>query len=93
MHGTRNPGLRSAEFYPILNHAKHAADVPIEEVSEKWNEYKLADGSVIRGRLTVLGAARIPDEYDNEGNPIYIFRSGNVFSVIEAPDNLKRKVQ
>ena len=56
---------------------------------EDWNEYQLMDGSHLRLRLVLSEVLRVEGEYDAEGNPIYVAKSGNVLTV-RAPDNLKK---
>lgn len=57
---------------------------------ENWNEYLVDDGTVVRIKLVATEVFRIIDEYDADGNPQYIFRSGNVM-VVSAPENLRRQ--
>ena len=57
---------------------------------EDWNEYQCMDGTIIRMKLVVSDIVVLPDEYDNEGNPVYVVKSKNVLSV-RAPDNLKKQ--
>lgn len=56
---------------------------------EDWNEYQLMDGSHLRLRLVLSEVLRVEGEYDAEGNPVYVAKSGNVLTV-RAPDNLKK---
>ncbi len=56
---------------------------------EDWNEYQLMDGSHLRLRLVLSEVLRVEGEYDAEGNPVYVAKSGNVLT-IRAPDNLKK---
>lgn len=57
---------------------------------EDWNEYQLMDGSVLRLRVVLSEIVRIEGEYDQDGNPVYVTKSGNVL-VVRAPDELKKK--
>ena len=57
---------------------------------EDWNEYQLLDGSHLRLRLVLSEVYRIHGQYDPEGTPIYVAKSGNVLAV-RAPDELKAK--
>ena len=57
---------------------------------EDWNEYQLLDGSHLRLRLVLSEVYRIHGQYDNDGNPVYVARSGNVLAV-RAPDELKQQ--
>lgn len=68
---------------------KDAEQVEVQQASEQWNQYLLADGSVVRLKTIVTEVWRIIDEFDAEGNPAYIVRSRNVVTVT-APDELRR---
>lgn len=69
-----------------------AVPVDVEEANERWNEYKLADGTVLRLKLVLSEARIMPGEFAEDGEPIYIVQSQNVLTV-RAPDSLKRKAQ
>jgi hypothetical protein len=71
--------------------AREAERVEIERADERWNEYQLADGSTLRVRQVATEAWRIVDEYDPEGNPLYVLKTAGVLT-INAPESLKRKV-
>ena len=67
-----------------------ATDIGFRQVREDWNEYELQDGTTLRMKTVVSDIVRVEGEYDNEGNPIYVVKSGNVL-VVKAPDHLKQK--
>lgn len=67
-----------------------AVEVRYKSVREDWNEYDIDDGSTVRIKLLVSDIVRLVDQFDKEGNPIYVVKSGNVV-FIKAPDHLKRK--
>ncbi len=75
---------------PYKEQEVDATEVDFQTRKEDWNEYQLMDGSVIKVKLVVGSIFRIPDEYDNEGNPIYIVRSKNVL-MVRSPDTLRKK--
>jgi len=56
---------------------------------EEWNEYQLEDGTNLRIKCVVSEVYRIPDAYDDEGNPIYVVKSGNILNV-KSPDHIKK---
>ncbi len=68
-----------------------ATPIEINQASEQWSHYLLEDGSTLKVKLVVTKVSRIDNEYDIEGNPVYVFQSTNVTS-INSPENLKRKV-
>lgn len=67
-----------------------ATPTSVNSSSEHWNEYLLEDGTVIKMKLVVTDVVRVDDEFDGEGNPVYVVKSTNVVSV-SAPEELKRK--
>ena len=68
---------------------KDAELIEVQQSSEQWNQYLLADGTVVRFKAIVTEVWRIVDEYDAEDNPAYVVRSRNVVTVT-SPDELRR---
>jgi len=65
-------------------------EVKFRSVKEDWNEYDIDDGSTVRVKLVVSDMVRLVDQFDREGNPVYVIKSGNMLFV-KSPDHLKRK--
>ena len=63
--------------------------VDVTQAQERWNEYLLDDGSVLKVKLVVTKIFRAENERDQEGNPLYIFQSTNISSV-NAPEHTKQ---
>jgi predicted RNA-binding protein with PUA domain len=57
---------------------------------ENWNVYKLEDGSKLKMRSVVAQIIRIENEYNPQGDPIYLVNSQNIVSA-DVPDHLKKK--
>ena len=68
---------------------KDAELIDIVKADERWSTYDLDDGTQIRTRPAVIEMWRVVNEFDNEGNPIYVLKAQNIMSVI-APDGLKK---
>jgi len=75
---------------PYKDQEVDATDVEFNTRREDWNEYQLMDGTIIKMKPVVSEIFKVPNEFDNEGNPVYIVRSNNVL-VVRSPDNLKKK--
>ena len=71
--------LRDCEMVGVLKSTEHT------------NTYELADGSVLSMRTLVTEIWRVVDQYDAEGNPLYIAKSGNLMTV-SAPESLRKKL-
>ena len=67
-----------------------ATPIDVHQSSERWNEYFLEDGSVLKMKLILKKVFRVENEFDGEGNPVYVMQSTNVTSV-SAPKDLKNK--
>lgn len=63
--------------------------IDVSQSSERWNEYFLEDGTVLKIKLVLAKVLRIENEYDREGNPVYLTQSTNVTSV-NAPKSLRK---
>lgn len=64
---------------------REAIEVDFKIIREDWNEYHLDDGTRIRLKPVASLVIRIPNEFDNDGNPVYLVKSSNVMSVSAAP--------
>lgn len=67
-----------------------AVPIEVNQASEQWNTYLLDDGSTLRAKLVVTKVLRAENQYDAEGNPVYVFQSQNICTV-QSPENLKKK--
>jgi hypothetical protein len=84
------PGVRRKIALSPGGPSKDAELIEVQNASEQWSHYILADGSVIRLKPVVIEIWRVIGEYDPEGNPLYVVRSRNVLAVT-APDEMRRQ--
>ncbi len=75
---------------PFKGREVDATEVDFQTRKEEWNEYQLMDGTSIKMKLVVSEIFRVPDEWDNEGNPLYVVKSQNIL-VARSPNNIKRQ--
>lgn len=66
-----------------------ATPIDVNQSNEKWNEYLLEDGTVLKMKLVLKKTLRIDGEYDAEGNPIYVMQSQNI-TTVNSPKELRR---
>lgn len=66
-----------------------ATPIEVNQSNERWNEYILDDGSVVKIKLVLKKAVRAEGEYDPEGNPVYLIQTTNVVTV-SAPKELRK---
>jgi hypothetical protein len=68
---------------------KEAELVEIRQADEHWNNYILADGTVLRMKQVATEVWRVLNEWDIEGNPLYLVKSQGVMAVT-ASEQLRR---
>lgn len=76
---------------PPDGNLRDAELVDIKTSKEPLNVYELADGSVISLKTVVTEIWRVDGVWDQEGNPLYVVKSGNIASTT-APEDLRRKL-
>ena len=69
-----------------------AIELSFQPSGEHWNEYLADDGAVLRQKTVATEILRLVDQYDNEGNPVYVIKSASLVSV-SAPDKLCKPPQ
>ncbi len=55
---------------------------------ERWNTFRLGDGSTIKVKLVVKGAKRL-NKYSADGMPVYTVDTEPVVQVVDVPEALK----
>ncbi len=65
-------------------------DVPVLDSSEKWSEFTLEDGVVVRAKNSLLSAIRLVGVYDENGSPVYQLSFAGAIGFASVPDNLKK---
>ncbi len=68
---------------------REAVKVQINESTERWTEISLEDGSSLRLKAVITNVARLVDEFDADGSPVYVVRSSNILTV-DAADHLRK---
>ncbi|WP_369723072.1 hypothetical protein AB8Z38_03025 [Bradyrhizobium sp. LLZ17] len=66
-------------------------EVSVDESTEKWSEYMLSDGTVLRGKITIIGAVRVEGHWDPQGNPMYQMNMAPTVVISSSPDRLKQR--
>jgi hypothetical protein len=68
-----------------------ADDVDFSEVEEKWNIYKLKDGTTLKIRLVLIGVKRLKKHNPVDGTPMYLVNAQNVVRAVDIPKELIAK--
>jgi hypothetical protein len=66
-------------------------EVQILESTERWSEFSLDDGTILRVKMTLLSAVRVDGMYDPEGNPQYVINMAPIISVKSSPEELRKR--
>ena len=75
---------------PRTGQVVEAEVVNIAQLTDPPIRIVLEDGSELGLKTDIIEVSRIPDEWDNEGHPIYSLKSSNSMAVLDSPDELKR---
>jgi len=77
---------------PPTNEEVNAYEVGVAESTEKWSEFTLEDGTVLKMKVTLGGAHRVVGKYDPvTGNPMYTLQAMPQVMMGHIPDELKKK--
>ena len=66
-------------------------DIPILESTERFSEFTLADGTVLRVKPLIISAVRMENQWDQDDNPVYVCKNQVVIAVKHSLDSLRRK--
>jgi hypothetical protein len=64
--------------------------IDIKELDEKWSEYVLKDGTILRVKPVIMEIRRLKKQFAPNGDPVYAVKN-TLLTEIKAPANLKRK--
>jgi hypothetical protein len=73
--------------------AGQGLEIQVDTSNERWSEYTLQDGTVFRGKLTIVSVVRVEGEYDPVGQPLYLVNAVPTLAFIEIPEILKQVKQ
>ena len=84
--------VAKAKRKPKKARRKVSEPIPVSTVKaeEYWSTYQLSDGTKMRIRPIVIEVVRLPNKFDDKGNPAYTITSGMIHS-LESPRKLKKK--
>ena len=67
-------------------HEAEATSVDVVQSDERWIEYLLGDGAVVRFKPVLTKVLKVEGVFDREGNPVYVMHHSNVMSVSTPPN-------
>jgi hypothetical protein len=77
--------------FPLPNSpVRDGSEVAVRESTERWTETTLEDGTVIRIKVSVVGAVRIDGEYDPDGNPAYSLKMNPIITTVSSDPRYRR---
>lgn len=74
----------------VGNQEVEVIPVTFQPSGENWNEYLLSDGTVLKTKMVATEIYRVPDAYDEDGNPQYIVKSAQIVTA-STPENLRQQ--
>jgi hypothetical protein len=67
-----------------------AVELSISASEEPWYKVTLSDDTVLRIKNIPTGAIRLINQFDQEGNPIYLLKSTAVVTILEVAEQLRK---
>jgi hypothetical protein len=58
-----------------VDSSQNTTEIEIVEAKERWSEYRLADGTILRLRPVMIAVFRADGQYTPEGDPVYNMKS------------------
>lgn len=73
----------------LFGHDIPVTEVPVVESEERFIEYKLEDGTILKVKNVATSVLRVDDQYLPDGAPVYLVLANPVVSVVSSPLNKK----
>ncbi len=70
---------------PLLGVEFDVSEVPVVDMREYFNEYKLEDGTILKVKGAVVSILRVDNQYLPDGNPVYFAFLNPVTKVETSP--------
>jgi hypothetical protein len=70
---------------PVFGLEVEVSDVPIVKAEERFNQYVLEDGSVLRVKSVATSMLRVEGQFLPDGSPIYIVVTSPAVNVESSP--------
>lgn len=72
----------------VFDNEIEVVDVSFEAITERFNEYQLSDGSIIKTKAVATAIMRVSGQFTPDGDPVYIVVTSPATRVVSSP--LKR---
>ena len=59
----------------VTDSPRNTTEIEILEAKERWSEYRLADGTILRLRPIMIAVFRADGQYTPDGDPVYNMKS------------------
>jgi hypothetical protein len=69
----------------VFGHQIDVTEVPVAKADEKFVQYELEDGSVLKVKGVAASIMRVDDQFLPDGSPVYIVAMNPVVSVLSSP--------
>jgi hypothetical protein len=64
------------------------SEVSIDTSTDRFCDVQLEDGTVFRIKPNIISVVRVDNQYDAEGNPLYLIKSNAIINLVTVPDHL-----
>lgn len=57
----------------------------VTKTNENWSDYTLEDGTIIKIKPVMIDVQRSKGQFNLEGDPVYLIKSGMIINTLAAP--------
>jgi hypothetical protein len=73
----------------LIDSLPSTTEIEMLEATERWSEYRLADGTILRLKPVVIAVFRAGGQYTEDGEPVYNMKS-TLITDVRAPAALSK---
>jgi len=73
----------------LIDSLPSTTEIEMLEATERWSEYRLADGTTLRIKPVVIAVFRADGQYTEDGEPVYNMKS-TLITDVRAPTTLSK---
>jgi len=73
----------------LIDSLPSTTEIEVLEATERWSEYRLADGTILRLKPVVIAVFRAGGQYTEDGEPVYNMKS-TLITDVRAPAALSK---
>lgn len=74
-----------------LSGKPEGVEVQVDVSTERWSDYKLSDGTIVKAKVTIVKAVRLNQFDPNNNRPVYAIEATMTTVVSDVPPELMKQ--